>query len=202
VVESRESRVESTLVLSCLLIGSCAGTDVTWSGVAIAPDVASSRESPVGGALSRAQYFESARIVLDRSFETRGFAGSPFRVEAGREHVLLMAAENVSLAIAFDGASRALRVVDDFVPHFYVDTLVPGVAEPMRYTLVCKGGTGRLRVESDGSEVSGDLAISVSCRTYAAGEERDETNIRISGSFRAKRSELSTLDSRLSTAID
>jgi hypothetical protein len=75
-------------------------------------------------------------------------------------------------------------VVESFIPHFFLDTTIPGVSEPVRYTLVCKGGTGRMRIERDGSEVRGDLAMKVACRTYVGGSERDESEIHLSGAFR------------------
>jgi hypothetical protein len=124
-----------------------------------------------------------ARIVLDRSFEGSGFDGSPFAIEAGSDHVLQIASERASLVIAFEGEVGDLRIVDEFVPHFFLDTTVPGVAAAVRYTVVCKGGTGRLRIGRDGGGVHGDLAITVACRTYVAGIERDESEIRLDGAF-------------------
>lgn len=165
---------------------------MTWSGLALAPDGTSARESTIEGALERGRWFEPARIVLDRNFETQGFDGTPFAVESpeqGGERVLSLDSERASLRIAFDPEElgEELRVIESFVPHFFLDSEVPGVSRKMRYTLVCKGGTGRLRAGRAGDDLFGDLAITVACRTYVEGSERDESQIRIRGAFRASR---------------
>ena len=85
-VESRESRVESRLWLLVLLLATaCAAQAVSWDGVAIAPSGQSSRESAIGGELVNAEIHEEARINLDRTFESSGFDGVPFSIEAGSD---------------------------------------------------------------------------------------------------------------------
>ncbi len=160
---------------------------MSWRGTAIAPEGNSSRESAIDGVIERGGYFEASRIVLDRSFESEGFHGVPFSIEHGDQDVLVIESEQASLAIALDieRLGDELSVVESFVPHFYLDTEVPGVSKDMRYTLVCKGGTGRVRAARDGEEVRGDLAITVACRTYVDGSERDESEIALRGEFRA-----------------
>jgi hypothetical protein len=182
--QSRPTRLRSlrslraSLALPLLLAG-CA-SKIDWRGTAIAPDGNSQRESSIVGALERGRYFEKARIVLDRSFETTGFRGAPFMIEPGAEHALVFESPLASLAITVDPNDPSA-----FVPHFFVDLEVPGVSRPARYTLVCIGGTGRLDFSRDGDEVRGELALTVACRTYVDGAERDESEIHLGGDFRA-----------------
>jgi hypothetical protein len=163
------------------LLPACKSTSVAWSGVAIAPAETSTRESSIAGELRRARCFENARIILDRRFESTGFDGVPFAIEPGREHVLVIDSERTSLHVAFEPSEREL--VEVFVPHFFLDTTVPGVSKRERYTLVCKGGTGRLKIARDGRLLRGDLAVTVACRTYVRGIERDESQILVRGPF-------------------
>ncbi len=176
----------STRTSLVLLIG-CASAGVRWSGTAVAPEGNTTRESAIDGLLASGDYFEKKRIVLDRSFESQGFEGVPFALEGGDGEVLSLDASGASLRIELERASLGdkLQIIDTFVPHFFLDTEVPGVGKSVRYVLVCKGGTGRLRIAREGAEVHGDLAISVACRTYVGGSELDESEIHLAGAFRA-----------------
>ena len=160
-------------LLALLLSSACAAQTVSWTGVAIAPEGQSSRESSIDGELLGTELHERARIILDRSFESSGFEGVPFSIETGSDRVVVLRSVQATLMIAF--------VVDTFVPYFFLDTTIPGVSQPVRYTLVCVGGKGRAQLQPDGS---GDLAITVACRTYLDGSERDESEIHLSGAFR------------------
>lgn len=153
----------------------------------MAVEGSSTRESSIAGALERGG-LDTGGVEIDRSFESKGFEGVPFEVRFGDGRVLRLEGEEATLLIQLEGPPpKELAVVDRFVPYFFMDTSIPGVSEPQRYVLVCKGGEGRLRLQENGGAVEGDLALTVACRTYAGGVERDETEIRLDGAFRLPR---------------
>lgn len=168
-----------------LLLGlaACASTAVRWRGSAVAVEGASTRESSITGALERGG-LDTGGVEIDRSFERDGFDGVPFVVRAGTGRVLRLEGERATLLIELeDPVPESLEVVDRFVPYFFMETTIPGVSAPQSYALVCKGGEGRLRMQGEESSVAGDLALTLACRTYAGGVERDETEIRLNGTF-------------------
>src|SRR5688572_30070535 len=105
---SRESRVESRelgsrcAALAVAFVAGCAGARIEWRGVALVSEGGSSRESAIAGAIERGKFLESARIVLDRTFEKVGFHGMPFVIEAGDQRAILLESGHASLLISFD----------------------------------------------------------------------------------------------------
>lgn len=131
------------------------------------------------GTLEQGRVHRAARIDVDRTFEHDPSARALI-LSAGDRTVLELGDAQITIYVALDPASVLSETTiasGELVP--YAELRLDD------FRAVCKGGRGEVRIRSATNEaIAGELAITVSCRTYLDGYEREETSLSLAGPFR------------------
>ncbi len=166
--------------LVLLLLGACVSTSVSYEGELVVSDPLREpnvrRTRPLQGSLTEVDLRCSSSVSIDRRFESCGFdLETPVFVRtAGDSCVLQVRTDATVLLVSMPDAVPGAHT--SIVPYF---AAVRATDETIS-ALVCKGGTGRVTLDTGGG---GSLSLRLTCRTYANGQEREESTIEIAGRF-------------------
>jgi hypothetical protein len=170
-----------TPVLALLLsLSGCATTEINFRGERLL--------ARLRGRLELAAVRTNVKIDIDPTPALIVAAGDQTALELRDDDD----APNSTLYLVVDPADlKAPHTLKDgdFIPYLQVHAPIDdqhGEAHP--FIAVCKGGRGRVRIDTaTASQITGYLAIAVSCRTYVDGYEREESTLELSGPFAADR---------------
>jgi hypothetical protein len=158
-------------------LNSCAATKIDFGGGASLRNV--------HGVLRTGRVHRASRVEVDRAFE----------MNAAARALVVLAGDRLVLELSDDESSPSTTLYLSLDPLSVVASSTVGEDQLLSYAevrmddfrAVCKGGRGVLRISSTtGAMIAGELSITVSCRTYLDGYEREEASLKLSGPFRVE----------------